>query len=527
MNKIIVSIVIVFVCFVSYGQANLPFEVEIDTLNIPQLGGIQSYAFGQSGSKWLIVGGRLDGLHKRQPWASFDPAGNNNNLIVIDPITKQKWSTSLSSLPTNIQEQLSSTNMGFYQKGDYLYCIGGYGFSANSNDHITYPYLTSIEVSKVIQSIIDGLSITPYFKQIEYSKMQVTGGKLKTINDRYYLLGGQKFMGRYNPMGPNNGPGFIQEYTNSVRIFDLKQDVGQLPQILNYTEWVDTNLFHRRDYNAEPQILSDGKQGIMMFSGVFRTDADLPFLNTISINENNYKENTGFKHLLHNYHCPVVPIYSEVNQSMYNIFFGGIAQYYYENGILMKDDNVPFVKTISCVSRNNKDSFIESKLNIELPEFLGAGAEFIPNQNIAVYDNHVQKFDDFSNERELIGYIYGGISSTAANIFFSNGSDLSKASSMIFKVYLKKKDNSSEISENNSFSNTVYPNPFIHSITVETISDADQTISVYNIQGQEVKSIKMNSHSKKMDIDLSLLPKNSWYLIKLSNKNQVYKLYKK
>ena len=69
-----------------------PFNVSLEPMNIPNLGGIQAYAFGQHNGKWLIVGGRLDGLHRRQPFAAFDVAGNNNQLIVIDPVTAQKWS---------------------------------------------------------------------------------------------------------------------------------------------------------------------------------------------------------------------------------------------------------------------------------------------------------------------------------------------------------------------------------------------------------------------------------------------------
>ena len=90
-------------------------------MQIPNLDGLQAYAFGQDNGKWLLVEGRLDGLHERQPFAAFDVAGNNNNLIVVDPQTKQIWSMGLTSLLTAIQEHLSSTNMEFHQSGDTLY----------------------------------------------------------------------------------------------------------------------------------------------------------------------------------------------------------------------------------------------------------------------------------------------------------------------------------------------------------------------------------------------------------------------
>ena len=109
-----------------------PFQIAIEPMNIDGLGGLQAYAWGQADGKWLVVGGRLDGLHRRQPFAAFDVAGHNTQLIVVDPQTKQKWAAPLSSLSIGLQEQLKSTNMEFYQDGEYLYLIGGYGYSNTS-----------------------------------------------------------------------------------------------------------------------------------------------------------------------------------------------------------------------------------------------------------------------------------------------------------------------------------------------------------------------------------------------------------
>ncbi len=61
---------------------NRQVEVQLEPMEIEGLGGTQSYAFGQFDGKWLIIGGRLDGLHRRQPFASFDVAGHNTDLIV-------------------------------------------------------------------------------------------------------------------------------------------------------------------------------------------------------------------------------------------------------------------------------------------------------------------------------------------------------------------------------------------------------------------------------------------------------------
>jgi len=161
MIKIIIFIVTALFTFIGKNNAQTaPFQIAIEPMNISGLGGIQSFAWGQHNGKWLIIGGRLDGLHRRQPFAAFDIAGHNNQLIVIDPVAKQKWSASLTSLPKGLQEQLSSTNMEFHQEGDYLYLIGGYGYSNTSGDHITYPNLSAVDVPAVIHAIINGTTLS-------------------------------------------------------------------------------------------------------------------------------------------------------------------------------------------------------------------------------------------------------------------------------------------------------------------------------------------------------------------------------
>jgi hypothetical protein len=469
-----------------------PFNITLEPLNIVGLGGIQSYSFGQYDGKWLIVGGRLDGLHRRQPFAAFDIAGHNNQLIVLDPVSLQKWSAPLTSLPTTIQEQLSSTNMQFFQEGDYLYCTGGYGYSTTLGDHTTFSNLTAIKVSDVINAIITNSSFTSYFRQITDTKFQVTGGRLKKINSDYYLMGGHKFIGRYNPMGPNNGPGFVQEYTNAVRKFTIS-DNGTTITINHLPSYFDSVNLHRRDYNAEPQILTNGAEGITMFSGVFQPTVDLPFLNSVTIDSSNYSVNNTFQQYYNHYHCAVLPLYSATNNEMHNVFFGGIAQYYDSTGILVQDNNVPFVKTIARVSRDANGGLAEYKLPIEMPTLLGAGSEFIPNKNVPHYNNEVFKLDQITADSTLVGYIYGGISSTAANIFFINNGTQSSASSQIFKVYLTKNNTLSTHDLNTQSVGTikmkVYPNPndgdFIVKFNLTKI--AETKISIYSLEGKKIE----------------------------------------
>lgn len=479
---------------VLHAQNSAPFNITLEPINIEQLGGIQSYAVGQSNGKWLIVGGRLDGLHRRQPWATFDIDNHNTQFIVVDPMAQQKWTASLSSLPTNLQEQLSSTNMEFYQSGDYLYCVGGYGYSATIGDHTTYPYLTAIKVPDIIDAIVANTNFVNYIRQIEDPNFQVTGGKLKKINEVYHLLGGQKFMGTYNPMGPDHGPGFVQEYTNAVRRFTLNDD-GTTITINHLAAFVDVENLHRRDYNAEPQILPNGEEGITMFSGVFQPIIDLPYLNAVTLDNDTYAVEPNFQQYYNHYHCATLPLYSVANNEMHTVFFGGIAQYYDSLGVLVQDNNVPFVKTIARVTRDANGMLAEYKLPIEMPALLGAGSELILNSNIPRYNNDVVNLDETltTPSATLVGYIFGGISSTANNIFWSNDGTQSGANSQIFKVYLTQGDALSTHDLNEQGVGTlkmvVYPNP----------NDGDVVVKYYLKNTKDVKLSLVDLNGKVLE----------------------------
>ena len=256
------------------GQPSFDYFIELEPLIVPNMPGLHSYAFGQHDGKWLIIGGRKDGLHAKQPMFSFPQSQNNTDIYVVDINAQQFWSASINSLPKGIKEQLQSTNMNFYQDQDTLYIIGGYAFSETANQHITFPNITSVQVNSVINAIENGDSITSFFKQITDPVFAITGGQLGKIDNTFYLVGGQKFDGLYNPMG---GPTFTQAYSNQIRKFIIDNSGTQL-SYANYATITDEVHLRRRDYNLIPQIFPDGSAGYTISSGVFQANVDLPFL---------------------------------------------------------------------------------------------------------------------------------------------------------------------------------------------------------------------------------------------------------
>ncbi|ARV07257.1 hypothetical protein BTO04_11410 [Polaribacter sp. SA4-10] len=518
--KIIFSILVSFlITNVSLSQDQ--FNVQIEPLIITNAPSIHSFSWGKtSDGKWVILGGRIDGLHQRQPFSAFQESDNNKNVFVIDPEANQTWSASISVLQATIFEQLQSTNQEFYQRGNTLYIIGGYGFSAIQNDHITHNKLTAIDIDGLATAVINSQPITSFFRQITNTNLAVTGGQLGVLDDVFYLCGGHYFEGRYNPMET----GFIQKYTDEIRTFQIN-DNGTALSIINYSAQKDIDNLHRRDYNLAAQVFTDGTKGFTMFSGVFQHTENIPWLNTVDILSSGYTVNNSFNQYLSQYHSANIPIYDTNSNIMHTLFFGGMSQYKLdENENLIQDDNIPFVKTISKVSRFSDGSMMESSLEIEMPAFLGSGAEFIPLYTTSNYlTEEILDLNNLQQGKVLVGYIFGGIESTQENIFFINDGTQSSASNLAFKVFINKTSlgfDEVELNTKNIYNLKVYPNPSSDVFFIEIFipNTEKSTLDIYNILGKKVKSVKIKNTIglKKFSLDLSNMVSGA-YILKFKN----------
>jgi hypothetical protein len=498
------------------------FTVQIQPLTINGAPSLHSYAWGKTtDGKWIIVGGRLDGLHQRQPFASFLENDNNKSIYVIDPVGNQTWSASISMLQASIFEQLQSTNQEFFQRGNTLYVIGGYGYSATQGDHVTYDKLTAIDVDGVANAVINNNSITSFFRQISHPDIAVTGGQLGLLDDMFYLCGGQYFEGRYNPQGPNNGPGFTQSYTDEIRTFEINDDGTNL-SIINYAAQNDINNLHRRDYNMAPQIFPDGSEGFTMFSGVFQYTANIPWLNTVDVSPTGYTVNNTFNQYLSQYHSAKIPVYDASSNEMHTLFFGGLSQFKLDaNGNLIQDNNVPFVKTISKVTRFSDGSMVESALDIEMPAYLGSGSEFIPVHDPTIYRNEeIVDFNNLPDGSTLVGYIYGGIESSQENIFFVNNGTQSSASNLVFEVVIVKNTlgiDETTLQPENIYNLKVYPNPSRGNFKVEVFipNTENSTLEVYDVLGKKITSqiLEASVGLQNVQLDLTQIASGEYFLI--------------
>jgi hypothetical protein len=234
--------------------------------------------------------------------------------------------------------------------------------------------------------------------------------------------------------------------------------------------------------------MPDGSEGITLFSGVFQPTVDLPFLNAVSVGPDGYWVEDDFVQHYNHYHCPAIPLYAAGNHEMYTVFFGGMAQFYEENGLLVQDNNVPFVTTIATVIRDAEGHMREEKLPVEMPGLMGAGAEFIPNPAIPWQSNDVLDLDVVETDSILLGRIFGGINSTAPNIFFTNDGTQSMADNQVLNVYLVKNEmtQTEKVQYTDRFDLIVYPNPASGTLCIDcTLPEkADVELTLHDASGK-------------------------------------------
>jgi hypothetical protein len=197
--------------------------------------------------------------------------------------------------------------------------------------------------------------------------------------------------------------------------------------------------------------------------------SDLPFLYPVDITDTSYTPVTSFNQYLSNYHSAHASLYDSNSNEMHNLFFGGMSQYYYQNGVLTQDNNVPFVKTISRLSRSAAGLLYEYQLPVEMPALKGASAEFIPNELLPHYASDIINLAQITSDTILIGHIFGGIYSPSLNPFSVNQTSTTSADPSVYAVRLVRNASSGiqAVDGKNPYSLRAYPNPTSSSVTLE------------------------------------------------------------
>jgi hypothetical protein len=432
------------------------FQISVrqyDFGNAP-IAGLHSFAYGVADGKWVILSGRTNGVHEidQAGTGSFPEESQNRDVWVVDPIAKQTWHRSLgqanatdvdpvSGLSPLQVASLAATNNEFQQVGNTLYVAGGYGLNT-TGEFETFNKLSAINLPGLVDWVTTGTgTAAANIRQIDTPTASVTGGAMYAINGRTHLVFGQDFDGAYSPRADG-------AYTRQVRSFDI-YDNGTYLAISNYSQTPQVADYRRRDLNVFPVLSADGnggvKQGLVALSGVFTSGFGV-WTVPVTINESGVptmadpNADSTFKQGFNNYHSAKLGLYSESQQQMSEVLFGGISLQSRDpiSGQVTTDDGLPFVNDITAVSINAAGEFSQRHLGY-FPTIIdqagnawrfGANGEFFLAPGINTFSNGVINADSLSNET-VLGYLFGGImtngphtrgfpnvTSTASNFFF-------------------------------------------------------------------------------------------------------------
>jgi hypothetical protein len=407
----------------------LPYSIRLQPISIPNAPALQGASYAQLHGKWLFIGGRTNGLHGFDAnTQNFPPEYQNRDAIVIEPKTGRVWTRSLDDpgISQAAADALTSTDQQFLQQAKRLYIIGGYGVDSATGQSTTFDTLTQIDVQGLMKAVINGGPIAPRIRQVHDPLFRVTGGGLGAIGKREYLVMGQKYVGNYSP----NNAGATQVYTNAIRSFRINSRSLTLG-VRDTQTIIDPVNFHRRDFGMSPTILANGQPGLTVYGGVF-TPEGLAYREPVTIRGNGRPPIvSSFKQSFNLYNSPEVPIYDARHRTMNTVFLGGISLYTYnpKTGVIAPDPRLPFVDTITTLSRDSRGNYREFVMPNQLPGLLGAEAQFLPSVNAPRYSNGVVKFNAI-HRPTVVGTMYGGIEAQQPN----NGP--TTATAQMFRVIL-------------------------------------------------------------------------------------------
>jgi hypothetical protein len=459
-----------------------PFTVTMEAIAGTNIPGLHSFAFAKSGDKWLIIGGRTNGLHGLNSNDGFPPEFKNDQVIVIDTSTWSFYAADLNQLSWTVADPLRSTNMQYAHDGDYLYMTGGFGYDSLADIYVTFPVLSAIHVDNMIDAVINAQPIAAHIRQISDPEFAVCGGEMAKLGSDFYLGFGHNFGGRYTDPPT---PMFTQEYHEKVKKFSISDD-GTTITVGPMTTTTDTNNFHRRDMNLSPVILPDDSQGLRAYGGVFKKDANLPYLEPITINAGGITV-SSYQQQMSQYTCALMPAYDSTSEKMYSTFFGGISLHSYNEGTstLMTDSLMPFINDVTTMVVNADGTAEETILPLQLNGLIGSNAKFVLNDNIAHYSNEVIHLNALPESKVLAGYFFGGIRAQSGNFGSSAANDT------VYRIYISPNLSTGSIVNDENMQAMLYPNPASSTsdLLLDQRSAGRINIVITDISGKELRKV--------------------------------------
>jgi len=419
--KVFFYMVGLFFCCQVFGQTSL--KVTLKPFEIEGMPAIHSFAYAQSGDKYILIGGRIG-----VPISQL-----NYSIFVIDPTTNSIWEKSLESLniKINCQEHLASSHAAYTQVGNFLYLAGGLGFVEDREGFGNFPYLTRIDIKELISVIIENKESEGVFLQIENNEFRNMGGSLLYLDSLFYLVGGKKTEGSFN----ENGKLQIEERSmESFLEFTLMESDNSIS-----IDRIEHNSYGENFNSSKLKVLTQVYPGDQNGFQLIQNNVLTKKINqqTYSYQSSTILNESPLKNIPY-FHSTIVPFFMEDDQSMHSIIMGGCVDYlcsqeeFYSNNLIGESQHV----------KRDIDGYLTIEyLYFEEVLMEGRDAVFM---SLANPTGSVRRLDKLNYEEKLIGYIVGG-SLAPSPMFFEDGSVLDGASNQLFKVFLSKERKSNFI----------------------------------------------------------------------------------
>src|SRR6476469_5463501 len=236
-------------------EDSLPLRITLQQAHFSLPSGVQSFVAGRFGGRWLILAGRINGLHGfGNNDNNFPPNQQNTTVFVVDPVQETVATRSFTDPESGLTQSqidlLSVTSAQSYQLGTTLYMTGGYGVDTASGNFTTKDALTAIDIPALMHWVVNaspGEKAAQHIRQIHDPLFQVTGGAMKLgAGGVTLLMFGQNFVGAN--VGSANGKCSEQVYR--FRIVDDGLNMSVIP-LAALPALPDPNYL-RRDLNIVP-----------------------------------------------------------------------------------------------------------------------------------------------------------------------------------------------------------------------------------------------------------------------------------
>lgn len=442
--------------YISKKNASSPgpnlFQVSVKPVTIPfHIPALQGCAAATYNGSWIFIGGRKAGLHglDNDP-PPFRLESVNDSIWIVD--MKQGKSMGVG-VPFAYANFLSATNQAYYQVGDKLYLCGGYTFQLLPARQYNWTSDRFFEINlpalmQYVQSGGAAPALSEVFtKVIQSPYVQVTGGEMMVVNNNFYLIGGQNYIGRYQR-------GNTGLYTNAIRKFNLIS-TGAGWSITDTSSLIDVVNLHRRDLNLVPVAVHDQDSiRAVIYGGVFTKDG-LGYRNPVYISglANGVPSISidSMKQDVNQYTC--ASISAAIVSHLFTLdqisFLGGISYMQYDTltkklSLPSLGKEMPFSNLISSIytdGATNSLEVVQLPPAPALPAYLGSNALFFPLSDYMLSGYHQimdldKIFNNYANTPILIGYMYGGIESHHPNTVTPDGNYSTTVNHTLYQVYM-------------------------------------------------------------------------------------------